>query len=56
MTSYGILFKNYKWSSQGQSARVFAKVPEDLLQRGATGELSDVRTSGKRELNGSAER
>jgi hypothetical protein len=47
---------NYKWSWQGQSARVFAKVPEDLLQRGAAGEWSDVRTSGKRELNGSAEK
>ena len=47
---------NYKWSWQGQSARVFAKVPEDLLQRGAAGEWSGVRASGKRELNGSAEK
>ena len=35
---------------------MFAKVPEDLLQRGAAGEWSDVWTSGKRELNGSAEK
>ena len=47
---------NYKWSWQGQSARVFSKVPEDLLQRGAAGEWSDIRTAGKRELNGSAKK
>ena len=46
----------HKWSWQGQSARAFAKVPEDLLQRGAAGEWSGVRTSGKRELNDSAEK
>ena len=47
---------NYKWSWQGQSARVFSKVPEDLLQRGAAGEWSDIRTAGKRELNGSTKK
>ena len=52
----GFLLNNYKWSRQGQSARVFSKVPGDLLQRGAPGEWSDIRTAGKCELNGSAYR
>ena len=38
VTCTGFLLNNYKWSWQGQSARVIPKVPEDLLQRGAAGQ------------------
>ena len=46
---------SYKWSWQGQSASVFSKVPEDLLQKGVAEGWSKVVAAGKKELNGSAE-
>jgi hypothetical protein len=42
-------------SWQGQSASIFSKVPEDLLQKGVAKGWSKVLAAGKKELNGSAE-
>ena len=46
---------NYKWSWQGQAARIFNRIPADLKAKGTKGSWMKIKSVGKAIINGSAE-